>query len=99
LPTGFSPDEIYQTDSITLADKDRLYLFSDGIYEVVNAENEIWGRHRLQTALEGVRKRPMKLGLKSLIHSSRSWQVDGIFGDDVALIGLELDEGFKKEYP
>jgi sigma-B regulation protein RsbU (phosphoserine phosphatase) len=99
LPTGFSPDEIYQTDSITLADKDRLYLFSDGIYEVINAENEIWGRHRLQTALEGVRKRPMKLGLKSLIHSSRSWQVDGIFGDDVALIGLELDEGFKKEYP
>jgi sigma-B regulation protein RsbU (phosphoserine phosphatase) len=96
-PTGFSPDEIYHTESITLADKDRLYLYSDGIYEVVNGEDEIWGRHRLQKALEDVYKRSLKLGFKSLIHSSRSWQVDGIFRDDVALIGLELNEESKKE--
>ena len=95
-PTGFSADERYTTESITLADKDRLYLFSDGIYEVVNAEDEIWGRTRLQEELEHVYKRPMKLGLKSLIHSSRSWQVDGIFGDDVALIGLELKKDCNK---
>jgi len=86
----FSPDGRYHTDSITLTDKDRLYLFSDGIYEVVNAEEEIWGRHRLQEALEGVYQRSMGLGLKNLIHVSRSWQADGLFGDDVALIGLEL---------
>lgn len=97
-PTGFSPDETYHTQSITLADKDRLYLFSDGIYEVFNGEDEIWGKHRLQKALEGVYARSLKLGLKSLIHSSRSWQANGIFGDDVALIGLELNEEFKEEH-
>ena len=91
-PTGFSPHEIYSTNSISLANHDRLYVFSDGIYEVVNANDEIWGRGRLQAALEGVYTRPMKLGLKSLIHSSRAWQVDGIFGDDVAVIGLEWHE-------
>jgi sigma-B regulation protein RsbU (phosphoserine phosphatase) len=90
-PTGFSPDEIYSTESIGLVEKDRLYLFSDGIYEVENAENQIWGRERLQTAMEGVYKRPMNLGLKSLIHSSRTWQVGGIFGDDVALVGMEFN--------
>jgi len=96
-PTGFSPDEIYHTESITLADKDRLYLFTDGIYEVVNGEDEIWGRHRLQKALESIYTRSLKSGLKSLIDSSRSWQVDGIFGDDVALIGLELHAEFKEK--
>ncbi|MFA9562670.1 MAG: PP2C family protein-serine/threonine phosphatase [Nitrospirota bacterium] len=96
-PTGFSPDEIYHTESITLADKDRLYLFTDGIYEVVNGEDEIWGRHRLQKALESIYARSLKSGLKSLIDSSRSWQVDGIFGDDVALIGLELHAEFKEK--
>ncbi|MDH5564620.1 MAG: serine/threonine-protein phosphatase, partial [Nitrospirota bacterium] len=95
-PVGFSPDEIYKTDEITLLDKDRLYVFSDGIYEVENADNEIWGRHRLQEALQNVYTRPMKLGLKSLIHSSRSWQVNGLFGDDVALVGLALNEGFQE---
>ncbi len=89
-PTGFSPDEIYHTDSVKVRDKDRLYLFSDGIYEVVNAEDEIWGKDRLQQALEKVYTRSMKLGLKSLIHESRAWQADGIFGDDVALIGIEF---------
>ncbi len=89
-PTGFSPDEIYETDSIILKDKDRLYLYSDGIYEVMNAEDEIWGKDRLQKALEKAYSRSMKLGLKSLIHESRAWQADGIFGDDVALIGLEF---------
>ena len=84
------PDEIYQTESIGLAENDRLYLFSDGIYEVVNAQDEIWGRQRLEAALEKAYKRSMKLGLKHLIHLSRSWQVDGIFGDDVALVGLEF---------
>ena len=91
-PTGFSPDEIYSTNSIRLASHDRLYVFSDGIYEVVNANDEIWGRERLQAALERLFTRPMKLGLKSLIHSSRAWQADGLFGDDVAVIGLELSE-------
>ncbi len=97
-PTGFSPDETYHTDSITLEDKDRLYLYSDGIYEVVNAEDEIWGKERLQSALEHVYTRPMKLGLKSLIHTSRSWQADGVFGDDVALIGLELHLESKESF-
>ncbi len=89
-PTGFSPDEIYHTHSITLTDRDRLYLFSDGIYEVVNAEDEIWGTSRLQKTLEGIYTRSMRLGLKHILQVSRSWQVDGIFGDDVALVGLEL---------
>jgi len=96
-PIGFSPDETYKTDAITLVDKDRLYIFSDGIYEVENADNEIWGRRRLQEALQNVYTCPMKLGLKSLIHSSRSWQVNGLFGDDVALVGLALNEEFQAE--
>ncbi len=89
-PVGFSTDEIYETHSTTVAQGDRLYLFSDGIYEVENADGEIWGTHRLQEALEGVYSRTMRLGLKNIIHKSRSWQVDGSFGDDVALVGMEL---------
>ncbi len=96
-PTGFSPDEIYATESISLLDNDRLYLFSDGIYEVLDAQDEIWGKDRLQEALEKVYTRPMKLGLKSLIHMSRAWQADGIFGDDVALIGLEFKMGSQEK--
>jgi sigma-B regulation protein RsbU (phosphoserine phosphatase) len=98
-PTGFSPDEIYSTNSISLANHDRLYVFSDGIYEVFNGDNEIWGRQRLQASLVSLSTRPMKSGLKSLIQSSRSWQTDGVFGDDVALVGLELTEASQDIHP
>ncbi len=89
-PTGFSPDEIYQTQSVTLTEQDRLYLFSDGIYEVLSAQEEIFGKDRLQEALEKDFTRPMKFSLQRLIHTGRSWQKDGVFEDDVAVIGLEL---------
>ena len=59
--------------------------------------NEVWGRERLQHALEAEYTRPLKLGNQSIIHASRSWQADGIFGDDVALIGLELNVESKEE--
>jgi serine phosphatase RsbU (regulator of sigma subunit) len=67
-----------------------LYLFSDGIYEVMDAHEEIWGRKRLQEALEGVANREMMWGLNSIIEKSRAWSVQGVFEDDVALLGLEF---------
>jgi sigma-B regulation protein RsbU (phosphoserine phosphatase) len=91
-PVGFLPDATYHTDTITLMEKDRLYLFSDGIYEVVNAEQELWGKDRLQQTLENAYKNSMMVSLKKVIHTSRSWQGAERFGDDVALIGLELTE-------
>ncbi len=91
-PVGFSFEQTYSTQSITMEDHDRLYVFSDGVYEVVNQENEIWGKLQLQEALESVHTLPMKLGLTKVIRMSRAWQANGIFGDDVALVGIELGE-------
>ena len=65
FPVGFCPDETYETHSMTLTKGDRLYVFSDGIYEVVNAEDEIWGTARLQESLEDLYKRSMRLGRRS----------------------------------
>ena len=89
-PVGFSPDETYETHSMTLSKGDRLYVFSDGIYEVINAKEEIWGTSRLQETMEKVYTRSLRLGLKHILQTSRSWQADGIFSDDVALIGLDI---------
>ena len=92
-PIGFSLDEQYETKSVTIKQNDRLYLFSDGIYEVENSDGEIWGTQRLKEALEGATSRTMRLGLKAVIHKSRTWQVNGSFGDDVALLGIEFYGG------
>jgi len=89
-PIGFSDDEVYQTDSVTVDIGDRLYLFSDGIYEGMNTHGEIWGRKRLKEALEGIANQRMMWGLTSIIEESRAWNNQAGFDDDVALLGLEF---------
>ncbi|PJA79552.1 MAG: hypothetical protein CO149_01875 [Nitrospirae bacterium CG_4_9_14_3_um_filter_51_5] len=89
-PIGFSPEGDYGTESVTVQGGDRLYLFSDGIYEVMNSHGEIWGRKRLQEALEGVADRQMMWGLANIIEKSRDWTNQRAFEDDVALLGLEF---------
>lgn len=89
-PIGFSPNEEYATDFISVNPGDRLYLFSDGIYEVMNLQEEIWGRTRLQKALEEVMGQPMRSGLSRIIDQSRAWNAHGGFEDDIALLGVEF---------
>jgi len=90
-PIGFSPEGDYETESVIVQAGDRLYLFSDGIYEVMNTHGEIWGRKRFQEALEGVAHREMMQGLTEMIEKSSAWNNQGVFEDDVALLGLEFE--------
>lgn len=89
-PIGFSAEAVYRTESVTVQTGDRVYLFSDGIYEVMNTHGEIWGRKRLQEALVSVANREMMWGLVSTIEKSRAWNSQSVFEDDVALLGLEF---------
>lgn len=91
-PIGFSDDEVYEPGSLTVNSGDQMYLFSDGIFEVMNSDGEIWGRKRLQDAFEGVSNQPMPLGLSRIIEQSRTWNAQGRFEDDVAILGVEFQE-------
>jgi phosphoserine phosphatase RsbU/P len=91
-PIGFSPEKNYRAESVNVQAGDRLYLFSDGIYEVINTHGEIWGRKRLQEALENVSHHPLMGGLTRVIAQSRAWNHQDRFEDDVALLGLEFQE-------
>ncbi|MCA9452314.1 MAG: SpoIIE family protein phosphatase, partial [Nitrospira sp.] len=89
-PIGFSRNEVYGTNSISVKPGDRMYLYSDGIYEVMNPQEEIWGKKRLRKALEAVAGQPMQSGLSRIIEQSRAWNAKGGFEDDVALLGVEF---------
>jgi sigma-B regulation protein RsbU (phosphoserine phosphatase) len=50
FPVGVGPDE-YDEYSVDLAEGDRLYIYSDGVPETMNAAGELFGCPRLVEAL------------------------------------------------
>jgi sigma-B regulation protein RsbU (phosphoserine phosphatase) len=93
LPLGFDAESEFRSAFTQLHKGDRLFLFSDGIYEAPNESGELWGRQRLQAALESQRTIPIENCIRETIESARHWLGGAVFSDDVALAGIEISRG------
>ncbi len=90
LPLGFDASTVYVTTDLTIAPGDRLYLLSDGLYEVPDASGELWGQDRLEETIRGFGPRPLTEVVAGSIEEAIRWQGHEQFPDDVALMGVEV---------
>lgn len=65
FPLGFDPSAQFPSDRIILKPADRLFLLSDGIYEVPSSSGELWGRERFQTVMETGRQMSLSAAIAS----------------------------------
>ena len=80
----------YPTCRCPFVPNDRVFLFTDGIYEVTNAEGEEFGQERL---LQSVRKRiqkPSEQLFGDLLIEAQEFSGRSDFEDDVCLVGVEV---------
>lgn len=89
-PLGFDPSARFESDRVTLTPADRLFLLSDGIYEVPSPSGELWGRERFQGAIDAGRQRSLSTTIGSCFSEARSWHQAHQFPDDAAVVGIEL---------
>jgi sigma-B regulation protein RsbU (phosphoserine phosphatase) len=83
-------DAIYETSQAKLAPGDLVLLFTDGLYEVHNAANELYTQALL---IEGVQRRAQLGAAKlfdGLLEEIRAFSGGTGFSDDVCLVGVEL---------
>ncbi|CAE6775941.1 PP2C family protein-serine/threonine phosphatase [Nitrospira defluvii] len=92
LPLGFDPDSTFDSVSTQLQPLDRLYLLSDGIYEAPSSTGELWGRARLQATLEEHHASTLVHSITETMATAHHWLGGDIFPDDVALLGLEIQD-------
>lgn len=88
LPIGMLDGTTYEDESLRLAPGDRLYLYTDGVIEALNAREEDFGQARLLSTIDALRGRDLREGLESLANAVRDW-CGGQLRDDVTLLGLE----------
>jgi phosphoserine phosphatase RsbU/P len=83
----------YDELSLTLAPGDRIYLYSDGIPEAMDADGRVFGGERLLEALERDRGEPLGRSVESLIEGLGRWTGPAGLRDDVSLVAVEFNAG------
>ena len=95
LPLGFDPSSQFAVDRIELNQADRLFLLSDGIYEVASPSGELWGRERFRGVIDAGRQTSLPATISWCFSEARAWQQAQHFPDDAAVVGLELTGGLE----
>jgi sigma-B regulation protein RsbU (phosphoserine phosphatase) len=90
FPLGFDPSAQFINDCLSLKPDDRLFLLSDGIYEVSSSSGEVWGRERFRQVIDAGRQTSLSVTIASSFFAARCWQQTQQFSDDAAVMGLEL---------
>ena len=87
---GVFPDATYRTGEVSLDRGDRLLLYTDGITEVLNDEDEEFGEERLATLLTSHRQLEAQSLFETVLGSVKQFATRG-FQDDATLLVVEVN--------
>lgn len=87
---GFLPGAAFQEQTLPLARGHRLYLYTDGIFEVENAREQEWGEEGLAKAAVESSHLSLVKNLQAMYRKAKSWHQHAPLADDVSLLGVEV---------
>jgi sigma-B regulation protein RsbU (phosphoserine phosphatase) len=87
---GLVDDTVYEGTDTNLAPEDWIMLFTDGLYEVQGANDQLFSQAMVLEAVQRRLQLPAPQLLDALLEEIRSFSTEGGFTDDVCLVGVEL---------
>ena len=91
LPIGMFEHSTYGDEAVSLHPGDRLYFYTDGVVEALDASEQEFGYDRLVAEVGRQRDRPLRAGLDTIADLVRDWSGDHL-RDDVSLVAIERYE-------
>jgi sigma-B regulation protein RsbU (phosphoserine phosphatase) len=89
FPVGMLADLEYQSLKLQLEVGDRFFIYSDGVTECMNTENEQFSESRFVSLLEQYHDLSLNVLLKKIGIELRNWRKEIPFDDDVTLLAFE----------
>ena len=88
---GIFPTPAFATHRCGLAPHDLVILFTDGLFEVLDADDKEFGQDRLLAAVQERSQLPAEQLFDELINLTRQQSSSGEYNDDVCLLGVEVE--------
>jgi phosphoserine phosphatase RsbU/P len=85
-PVGLVPEAEYTTASVKLEPGDTLVLFSDGVTEAMDPDDQLFGAPRLKEVLTGLMDTPLEEIQKKVLESVENFSRGAPQTDDVTLL-------------
>ncbi|MGW8313450.1 MAG: sodium:solute symporter family transporter [Desulfuromonadales bacterium] len=91
LIIGVKEEFPYEQDSHKLEDGDVLLMYTDGLIEAANDQNELFGDERLAKLLDAYSERPPHEMITNIIEQVQLFSGHQSFQDDVSMIVMRVD--------
>jgi sigma-B regulation protein RsbU (phosphoserine phosphatase) len=89
FPVGMLPDLKYHNFELQLEIGDRFFIYSDGVTECMNSDNQQFSELRFLSLLEKYNDLSLDTLLKKIGIELRTWRNEMPFDDDVTLLAFE----------
>lgn len=89
LPIGVHPEPGYLEQPVMLCSGDRLFVFSDGIYEVRNSAGALFGEDRLAAIIGRSRSLSTDAIVDRIMSALKAWAGTADLDDDISLVVME----------
>lgn len=83
-------DSVYQTRTVGYASGDKVFLFTDGLYEIENSSGEYLGDQEVRRIIFENRTLPARMIVEKLMETVYSFAGTQELNDDVNVIGIDL---------
>lgn len=90
VPVGILDQPDYEDTEIRLSEGDRVYFFSDGLFEERNDQGDEFGRDRLCEVIDDSYSEDLNTSIDNLLNANIRWRGDDRFRDDVSVLTLEI---------
>ncbi len=89
LPVGVMKGD-YSERTVTLAKGTRVYFYSDGIIDTMNARAELFGEDRLRDTLASTRQSTLEESIDVVMSTLGEWRGAEPVKDDISLLAFEV---------
>jgi PAS domain S-box-containing protein len=90
FPVGIVPEPSYEDRRAQLAQADRLVVYTDGLTETENRQEEEFGPKRLLAMLDATSRQPLATSLKVVVEAVEQWNGKKSLPDDLSVLALEV---------